>query len=138
MKDRDAFEPEICEISMKKILLAEDDRGLSRSIDTWLTLEGFHVVTVYNGEEALHKLLKQRYDLLITDMVMPHLGGFELITQIRQVNSDLPIMVVSGNLNNDLIGNLQQMNVKYILHKPIKPLELRSVIEEVFPNQLIA
>lgn len=122
---------------MKKILLAEDDRGLSRSIDTWLTLEGFQVITVYNGEEALNKLLKQRYDLLITDMVMPHLGGFELITQIRKINLELPIMVVSGKLNADLIADLEELRIKHILPKPIKPVDFRKMIDTVFPNQVL-
>ena len=122
---------------MKKILLAEDDRGLSRSIDTWLTLEGFQVITVYNGEEALNKLLHQRFDLLITDMVMPHLGGFELISQIRKINLELPIMVVSGKLNADLISDLEELNIKFILPKPIKPVDFRKMIDTVFPNQVL-
>ena len=123
---------------MKKILVAEDDRNLSRSLDTWLTLEGFQVVTVYNGEEALHKLLHQKYDLLITDIVMPHLNGVELISQIRQINNDLPIMVMSGKLNRDLITDLEEMDVKFILPKPIKPVEFRKVIDDIFPNQMYA
>ena len=120
---------------MKKILVAEDDRHLSRSMDTWLTLEGFQVVTVYNGEEALNKLLQQRYDLLITDLVMPQLNGVELINQIRQVNQYIPIMVISGNLSNDLISDLYTMDVKYILPKPIKPAAFRKLIERVFPDE---
>ena len=121
-----------------KVLVAEDDRNLSRSLDTWLTLEGFQVVTVYNGEEALHKLLHQKYDLLITDIVMPHLNGVELISQIRQINNDLPIMVMSGKLNGELITDLEEMDVKFILPKPIKPVEFRRVIDDIFPDQLYA
>ncbi|RMI14654.1 MAG: response regulator [Calditrichaeota bacterium] len=119
---------------MKKILLAEDDRNLSRSIDTWLTLEGFQVVTVYNGEEALNKLLQQSFDLLITDIAMPRLNGMELIEKIRRLNPDLPIMVVSGKLNPRLLENLRLMNVKYILSKPINPTEFRKMIGSVFPE----
>ncbi len=121
-------------LGMKKILLAEDDRNLSRSIDTWLTLEGFQVVTVYNGEEALNKLLQQSFDLLITDIAMPRLNGMELIEKIRRLNPDLPIMVVSGKLNPRLLENLRLMNVKYILSKPINPTEFRKMIGSVFPE----
>lgn len=123
---------------MKKILVAEDDRNLSRSLDTWLTLEGFQVVTVYDGKEALKKLLHHKYDLLITDIVMPQLNGMDLISQIRQINTELPIMVVSGKLNQELILDLQKMDVRFILPKPIKPMEFRRVIDEVFPDQLYA
>ncbi|RMF58094.1 MAG: response regulator [Calditrichaeota bacterium] len=121
---------------MKKILVAEDDRNLSKSIDTWLTLEGFEVVTVYNGGEALNKLLHQKYDLLITDIAMPHLNGLELINEIRRINPTLPIMVVSGKLNQELVEDLQQLGVNYILSKPIKPIEFRKMIETVFDGTL--
>lgn len=121
--------------SMKRILLAEDDRSLSRSMDTWLTLEGFQVVTVYNGEEALVKLTKQNYDLLITDIAMPRLNGVDLIAKIRNVHPGLPIMVVSGNINSSILANLQEMKVRHILPKPIKPNEFRRMINELFPSQ---
>lgn len=124
-------------IPMKKILVAEDDRSLSRSLDTWLTLEGFQVVTVYNGEEALNKLLQERFDLLITDLVMPRLGGVELISKVRQVNLDLPIMVVSGNLGNRIIKEIREMDVHFVLPKPIKPAQFRKVIEQVFPESAL-
>jgi CheY-like chemotaxis protein len=120
---------------MKRILLAEDDPGLSRSMDTWLTLEGFQVVTVFNGEEALNKLTSQRYDLLITDIAMPRLNGVELITHIRQINPAMPILVVSGNLNDTILLRLQEMDVQYFLPKPIKPIEFRRLINELFPEQ---
>jgi CheY-like chemotaxis protein len=120
---------------MKRILLAEDDPGLSRSMDTWLTLEGFQVVTVFNGEEALNKLTSQRYDLLITDIAMPRLNGVELITHIRQINPAMPILVVSGNLNETILLRLQEMDVQYFLPKPIKPIEFRRLINELFPEQ---
>ena len=57
---------------MKKILVAEDDKGLSYSIDTWLTLEGFEVVTVYNGEEAFNALKNHPYDLLSRPLKNPN------------------------------------------------------------------
>jgi len=120
---------------MKKILVAEDDRNLSRSMDTWLTLEGFEVVTVYNGAEALHKLLHHRYDLLITDIVMPQLNGVELISQIRRLNPTLPIMVVSGKLNGEVVTELRELNVSHILSKPIKPAEFRKMIDQVFLDE---
>jgi DNA-binding response OmpR family regulator len=116
---------------MTKILLAEDDKNLSRSIDILLTLDGHQVISVYNGEEALHKLLLQRYDLLITDIVMPNTDGIELINKIRLINSDLPIMVVSGKLNSQLIKLLETMEIKHILPKPINPTRFRKMVQKI-------
>ncbi len=122
------------ENGMKKILLAEDDRNLSRSMDTWLTLEGFQVITVFNGEEALNKVKNQQYDLLITDISMPRLNGIELINKIRKIDKTIPIMVVSGKLDHELIADLRKMAVKYILPKPIKPVDFRNMIGQLFPG----
>jgi DNA-binding response OmpR family regulator len=116
---------------MIKILLAEDDKNLSRSIDILLTLDGYQVVSVYNGEEALHKLLLQRYDLLITDIAMPNTDGVELISKIRLVNSALPIMVVSGKLSSQLIQQLEDMAIKHILPKPINPTRFRKMVQKI-------
>jgi DNA-binding response OmpR family regulator len=116
---------------MIKILLAEDDKNLSRSIDILLTLDGYQVISVYNGEEALHKLLLQKYDLLITDIAMPNTDGVELISKIRLINTDLPIMVVSGKLNSQLIQQLENMTIKHILPKPINPTRFRKMVQKI-------
>lgn len=119
---------------LKKILVAEDDRYLSRSLDTWLTLEGFHVISVYHGEEALNKLVNDTFDLLITDIAMPRLNGLELIGRIRRLHTALPILVVSGKLTTFLRDDLRRLGIQHILSKPIKPLDFRTVIESLFPE----
>lgn len=120
---------------MYRILLAEDDKNLSRSIDILLTLEGHQVVSVYNGEEALNKLMLQRFDLLITDIVMPELNGEDLIGKIRSLNPHLPIMVVSGNLHKDLVERLRERGVEHIIFKPIKPAIFRRVVERLLTRE---
>lgn len=119
---------------LKKILVAEDDRYLSRSLDTWLTLEGFEVVSVYHGDEALNQLTRESFDLLITDIAMPRLNGVELIGRIRQLRPELPILVVSGKLTAHLADDLRELGIHNILSKPIKPLDFRTVIESLFPD----
>ncbi len=119
---------------MKKILLAEDDKNLSRSVDILLTLDGFEVISVYNGEEALNKLCSQKYDLLITDLVMPNLGGVELINKIRKLNPQLPIMVVSGKLNDNIIKDLRKERIHHILPKPINPTRFRNMVKKILKN----
>lgn len=116
---------------MKKILLAEDDKNLSRSVDILLTLDGFQVIAVYNGAEALNKLCQQKYDLLITDIVMPELNGTELISKIRKLNPNLPIMVISGKLNDMLREQLVKKGVQHIHPKPLNPSHFRHTVQEI-------
>ncbi len=117
---------------MKRILLADDDKNVNRSVDILLTLDGYETMSVYNGEEALQKLLQQKFDLLITDLIMPKLDGIELIAKIRKFNSDLPIIVVSGQLNEKLIKLLKKNKIQCVLPKPINPARFRKMVNKAF------
>ena len=119
---------------MKRILLADDDRALNRSVDILLTLDGYQTMSVYNGEEALQKILQQKFDLIITDLIMPKLDGIELISRIRKFNSDIPIVVISGKLNEKLIKLLKKRQIKYVLPKPINPARFRRIIHKAFSS----
>ena len=117
---------------MKKILLADDDKNLNRSVDILLTQDGYETMSVYNGEEALQKLLQQKFDLLITDLIMPKLDGIELITKIKKFNVDLPIVVISGKLNKELLTLLKKRDIKYVVPKPVNPTRLRKMVYTAF------
>lgn len=115
---------------MKKILLVEDDKTLSRSVDIMLTIDGYQIITVYNGEEALQKLLQQKFDLLITDIIMPKMDGIELISKLKKINNQLPIMVISGKLNKHLTKLLKKKNIDFILPKPVNPTNFRLLVQK--------
>lgn len=117
---------------MKRILLVDDDKALNRSVDILLTLDGYHTLPVYDGEEALQKLLHQKFDLLITDLIMPKIDGIELISKVRKLNSTLPIMVISGQLNNRLVNLLKKQEIQYIITKPINPTRFRKLVHRAF------
>jgi len=117
---------------MKRILLVDDDKALNRSVDILLTLDGYQTLPVYDGEEALQKLLHQKFDLLITDLIMPKIDGIELISKVRKLNSTLPIMVISGQLNNRLVNLLKKQEIQYIITKPINPTRFRKLVRRAF------
>jgi DNA-binding NtrC family response regulator len=117
---------------MKKILLADDDKNLNRSVDILLTQDGYETMSVYNGEEALQKLLHQKFDMLITDLIMPKVDGIELNSKIKKFKVDLPILVISGKLNKELIALLKKRDIKYVVPKPINPTRLRKIVHEAF------
>jgi DNA-binding NtrC family response regulator len=117
---------------MKKILLADDDKNLNRSVDILLTQDGYETMSVYNGEEALQKLLHHKFDLLITDLIMPKVDGIELISKIKKFKVDLPILVISGKLNKELIALLKKSDIKYVVPKPVNPTRLRKMVYKAF------
>lgn len=78
-----------------KILLVEDDISISEMVKNYLTKEGFQVVTAFNGEEGVAKFLKESFDLIILDIMMPKLDGIEVMRIIRE-KSSLPILIMSA------------------------------------------
>lgn len=66
------------------VLLAEDDEATCLSISDYLALEGYEVITAYDGEVALQRIFERQPQLIITDIAMPHLDGYALVQRVRQ------------------------------------------------------
>ena len=81
---------------MTKILLAEDDRDLNRLVSSCLTREGYEVISCFDGEEALCAFTDEKVSLLLTDIMMPRLDGFELAESIRATDKALPIVFMTA------------------------------------------
>ncbi len=81
---------------MFKILIAEDDRELRQLFAHVLTKNGYTVLGVSNGEEALAALEQSYYDLIISDIMMPKMDGYELVRSVRESGSSIPIMMITA------------------------------------------
>jgi len=81
---------------MFTILITEDDKNLQRLMEAVLKREGYRVVKAEDGEEALEVLDKEHVDLLITDIMMPHLDGYRLTDALRGAKYDLPILMITA------------------------------------------
>ncbi|MFJ5790858.1 response regulator transcription factor [Lysinibacillus sp. NPDC093197] len=79
----------------KHILLVEDDEAIREMVDKFLTMEGFAVTSVTNGEEAVQICLSKTFDLVILDIMMPKLDGLEVLKIIREKEA-LPIIMMSA------------------------------------------
>ncbi|MFS8130473.1 MAG: response regulator transcription factor [Candidatus Dojkabacteria bacterium] len=82
------------------ILVAEDEKPLSRALELKLTNQGYNVVTAFDGEEAVEKLKSNKVDLAILDIVMPRLDGFGVLIKIKELGLKLHTVVIS-NLSQD-------------------------------------
>ena len=89
---------------MSKIALIADDSSTIRKFVAFaLKSMGIEVVMASDGMEALEKLTTEKFDLVITDLNMPHLDGYELISSIREINQykDTPIIILSSESDED-------------------------------------
>lgn len=117
------------------VLIAEDDDEIRRRIANTL---GFYFKEVYefsDGVDAYDGFLSLKPDLIITDIEMPESNGIELVNNIRKINSDTPIIVLSAYSNEEYLLNLINLKItKYIL-KPATNDSLLKAISEVLLNK---
>ena len=113
-----------------KILAVDDEQRMVRFIQLNLEQDGFEVVTAYNGKEALEQVRTQLPDLILLDIMMPDINGFEVLKKIREVNNVPVIMLTAKGEEDDRIQGLELGADDYIT-KPFSPRELVSRIRAV-------
>ena len=115
------------------ILLAEDEDMVARATDRMLTRGGYRVVRCVNGLEAV-ELFRERggeFDLALLDYRMPIMTGAETLIELNKLDSDMPIILMSGNLSLAESKGLEKRGLKAILRKPCSKAELIGKIREV-------
>ena len=81
---------------MLKILYVEDDQDLNMLTTSHLKSAGFIVTSVYNGLDGLNEMYENKYDMILTDIMMPLLDGFEFAKQVREYDQEIPIIFMSA------------------------------------------
>jgi len=118
-------------MKMKKVYVADDDHNITFLIKSHLENAGYSVKTFANGSELLEEYLKVKCDLIITDIMMPIMDGYELCREIRK-ESMIPIFMVSANNEEiDRVLGLELGSDDYI-SKPISFRELLIKIRNTF------
>lgn len=114
----------------KKILVVDDKQELRMLLKTYLTQEGFEVVSAINGQEALFVARHEKPDLVILDIMMPEMGGYEFM-RVYTREADTPIIMLTAKLDeNDKILGLELGADDYIT-KPFSPRELTARVRAV-------
>ncbi|PGZ89014.1 response regulator transcription factor [Bacillus sp. AFS029533] len=108
---------------MKKILIIEDDQSIALLQRDYLEINDFEVEIESNGKSGLQKALSKEYDLIILDLMLPELNGFEICKKIRE-SKDIPILIVSAKTEDiDKIRGFGLGADDFIV-KPFSPSEL--------------
>ena len=109
---------------MLKILIAEDDRELRQLFTHVLIKHGYTVTGVSDGQEALDALEGEYYDLLISDIMMPRVDGYELVRQLREVKNTTPVLMITAKDAFDDMRMGFQSGVDDYMVKPINVNEM--------------
>ena len=83
-------------MGMNTICIAEDDTHIRGLMVEYLNREGFRILEANDGQQALKCLENLQVDLLITDLMMPRVNGIELITEVRKIDRDIPVLIITA------------------------------------------
>jgi len=109
---------------MKKVILVADDSpSIRKFVSFALTMKGFEIISASDGMEALEKLPAEKINLVITDLNMPNLDGFELIKAIRHNDEyrEIPIIILSSLAGSEEIQKGMDCGANSYLIKPFDP-----------------
>jgi two-component system cell cycle sensor histidine kinase/response regulator CckA len=110
------------------VLLVEDHEDLREAGRQVLEAQGYRPLTAANGREALEMLEGIAVDLVITDVVMPDMGGEALMLALRQGHPHLPVLAVTGYTLEEEIEKLRGAGFSEVLHKPLDGATLAQAV----------
>ena len=110
------------------ILVVDDDEGNRAMLSRRLVRLGFEVVTAQNGKQALEKLRAEKFDLMLLDIQMPELNGYEVLEQLKADPAlcDIPVIVLSASDETDRVARCIEMGAEDYLPKPFDPVLLQA------------
>ena len=82
---------------MSNILIIDDEKAIRKTLGEILSYEGYKIEDAENGDEGLKKLKEKSYDVVLCDIKMPKVDGLEFLEKAKEINPDVPIIMISGH-----------------------------------------
>ena len=123
-------------VLMSKLLIVDDETATVDMLSTYLGLIGHHTVGAFSGEEGLTTVYNENPDLLILDLMMPDLEGFDVCRRLRESGdyTTLPILIISARVDQQSIDRAMRLGADSYLTKPIDLSRLSAEIKRLLEN----
>ncbi|MCE5199184.1 MAG: response regulator [Armatimonadota bacterium] len=120
----------------RKILACDDEKHIVRLVQVNLERAGYEVVTANDGKEALEKVNSENPDLVVLDVMMPYMDGFEVLQNLRRNSAtrDIPVIMLTAKAQDADVFKGWQSGVDCYLTKPFNPMELLSFVKRIFDS----
>jgi len=115
----------------RRILWVDDEIELLRSHVMFLEQKGYSVETATNGKDALDHIRGGKFDVMLLDESMPGMGGLETLTELRDVDPGLPVVMITKNEEERLMDDAIGMQISDYLLKPVSPLQIYSACKRI-------
>ena len=120
----------MAEAEKKKILIVDDEEALREVLTSILEQEGYSVIQAADGRQGVESAKKNRPDLILMDVMMPHMTGFQALEKLKKMKEtvDIPVIMVTAKADDDSVGQGMQLYAdKYIS----KPYDMKHLLLEV-------
>ncbi len=118
-------------MSQKNILVIEDNDFVRMQLCRFLIDEGFEALEAIDGEQALYILSGNSIDMIVADVRMEPVNGFELISVLRGQGNKTPVLVVTGDENADILSEASRLGVAAVLKKPVQKERLIKSVSRI-------
>lgn len=113
---------------MAKVLIADDEEGLLELLRFSLDADGFEVVTASDGKKALNLAMQEKFDLVILDVMMPHMDGYHVASEITQDPAAPPVLLLTSRDFSQDQPAIKGSGAAAFLSKPFEITELLEVV----------
>ena len=115
----------------KKVLLAENDANGFPSIDEIFLDSGYHISKAGDGLSALEKIVRDHYDLVITELHLPRMNGIDLLKKIKEVNGSIPVILTSANAGVEEAVEAMKLGAYDFILKPLTGEMIKIIISQI-------
>jgi len=119
-----------------KTILIVDDSALNRQIlIEFFKIKNFNITEAADGKEAIEKIISEKPDLILLDLIMPVMDGFETMEYLLKEKISIPIIVITAYIKDNTYKRCKDLGAAGFLNKPVKMHELYNMISGILENQ---
>ena len=123
---------------VKRVLVIDDDRSVADTIADWLNKRGFDAVAAYGGGAGLEMLRRNRFELVITDMMMPDIDGIAVLESVKSVARQAVVLMITGLADTEKAAEAFKRGAYDFIAKPLSFQALEVIINRAMEHHRIS
>ncbi len=120
---------------MSSILVVDDESSMRQLLEIALSKEGYRVTAAHSGENAITRLKKDSYDLVISDIRMPDMTGVEVLRYVKELNSEIPVIMITAYASTETAVEALRLGAYDYVTKPFKIEELKNTVSNALERR---
>ena len=120
------------------LVLIIDDSAFQRGVIRSLVRDaGYETEEAENGRAGLEKIAARKPDCILTDLLMPDMGGLELLESLRELGAAIPVIIITGNIQESVRQRCLELGAAAVVNKPVRQEELLPAIEKALGDAVV-